>query len=92
MPPVAIGPCVWMPAPGGEPSPAFITAIGKRTVNVTVFAADTRGGFIKDGVRHASDPDLTRTVASGEAGCWDFTADQKRVAHLESALGAGEPF
>jgi hypothetical protein len=87
MPHASIGPCVWMPTPYGEPSPALITQVGKRTLNLTVFAADTRGGFIKDGVRHASDPDLNRTVASGEAGCWDYTSDQKRLSQLEQAFG-----
>jgi hypothetical protein len=87
MPTVSLGPCIWMPSPYGEPSPAMITQIGKRTLNLIVFSPDSKVGHLRDGVRHASDPDLTRTVASGEAGCWDYTSDQKRIFELERSLG-----
>lgn len=91
MPVPSLGPCVWRAATNPqdpvEPVPAIITQVGQRSVMLTVFAPDNRGGLPKDGVRHIGDPELG-DHPNYEGGCWDFTDDHKRIAGLEQMLAS----
>ena len=80
MPPAKVGPCLWYPSREADPVPALVTQVGKRSVNLTLFAPDNRAGIPKDGVRHKSDPDIDRLPDVINAGCWDYTDDQKQLA------------
>lgn len=89
MPVPSLGPCVWKattnPNDPVEPVPAIVTQVGQRSVMLTVFAPDNRGGLPKDGVRHISDPELG-DHPNYEGGCWDFTPDQVLVGVLRDLV------
>src|SRR4051812_8936289 len=87
MPPAALGPCLWRHSHADtEAVPALITQIGTRSVLLTVFAPDNRGGMPMDGVRHASDPEL-REMPANDSGCWDYLpAYEANTALLYDAL------
>lgn len=87
MPKASLGPCVWYPQPGHEPSAGMIVQVGDRSVSVIVLSPYNRAGVIKDGVRHISDPDLSSKPTAVSAGCWDFTDDQKALRALQAELG-----
>lgn len=78
---------MWTHAPGGEPSVAAVTKIGRQAISVMVFPPDSPRGVPKDGVRHIDDPWL-KTNLSPESGMWDFTEEAKRLAAVEQMLTA----
>lgn len=81
--PVGIGdPCVWMPSPGSDPSPALITSISQNgIVSCTVFPRDIRVGVLKEGARHTTDPGWDKNN-SQDSGVWDYTTGQKAAVSL----------
>lgn len=86
MPPAAVGPCVWRSSPTDpEAVPAFITQAGRRSVLLTIFAPDNRGGIPKDGVRHISDPELSDNP-DRSSGCWDYTPDQVMIQTVQKLV------
>lgn len=99
MPAASLGLCVWYPSPDDRDQavPAVITQAGDRSVNLTVWAVDNRGGLPMSGVRHASDPEI-REHPGYDSGCWDYTPEytglsavilalKSRLDSLESELG-----
>jgi hypothetical protein len=86
MPPASVGPCLWRHSPTDQDAiPAFITLVGSRSVMLTVFAPDNRGGIPYDGVRHISDPELSDNP-DRSSGCWDYTPDQLRLQVSEALV------
>jgi hypothetical protein len=90
MPAANVGPCLWFPSLKDEPMPALITSVGYNAVNLSVVGEGNRGFLPRDGVRHVSDPDVTRNPMAMKSGLWDYTADQKAVQRLAEALGGAD--
>jgi hypothetical protein len=65
----------------------MVTAIGERSVSLTIFAPDNRGGIPKDGVRHCSDPD-NRMHPGYDGGSWDFLPSEIAIVGRLMALEA----
>ena len=75
---------LWRHAPGGEPSPAAVTKVGKQAISVLIFPPDSRIGVPKDGVRFADDPFLKANVTDG--GIWDYTPEHKLLLSLVTRM------
>lgn len=60
---------------GGNPeetrSPAFVTNVGDRTIQLSVFSAAHGQAKTKDGVYHLDDP-LRKKGNRGDNGCWEY--------------------
>jgi hypothetical protein len=88
-------PVVWWEDLGdheaGQPptAPAFVSAVANDTVSLAVLAERAHNFLLKEGVRHASDPNKNMIRAVGE-GVWDFPdwllALQRRLERCEAIL------
>jgi hypothetical protein len=65
-------------------SAAIVTRIGAGAISISLFPPDNKGCLPKDGVRHASDPELARIISN--SGVWDYTDAGKRLRVLEAEL------
>lgn len=59
-----------------EPSPAIVTKVAMRTIDVSVLPWGVGAVKIKDGVCHIDDPKAKESQIR-ESGCWDYTDDTK---------------
>jgi hypothetical protein len=82
MPRPPLGLVHWFSAPGGEPTPAIVTSIGRNAIALAIVPPDSRAVLPKDGVMYVGDP-RSRT-GNPESGFWDFTPEHKLTAELMS--------
>jgi hypothetical protein len=88
MPPARLGFALWRSDKHSkEAIPAIVTAYGDRSVNLTVWAEDNRGGIPKDGVRHISDPEIEQ-MSGYSAGVWDYADDTKELLQLRHVVAS----
>jgi hypothetical protein len=86
MPPISLGPCLWYAnRSDSEACPAVVTTVCPGSVNLTVIPPDNRGTIPKNGCRHISDP-VIALHPNYDAGCWDYTNEQKRMLSFERRL------
>lgn len=57
---------------------AVITAVGSRSVAISVFHPAAYNMDVYDGVLHVSDPDGQKSIDAGD-GLWDHTLEYKRL-------------
>ena len=91
MPPIKVGDTVlhWIQKGLAEPVPLIVTRVGERGLSGLAFPPGVKGGIHFDGVRHRSDPVLTKDNTSG---AWDYTDLHKAVLKLLSSREAfGKP-
>ena len=82
---------VWRNAPGGEPTNAIVTAVGRHAISVMLFPPESRVGVPKDGVRYKGDPwNLTQGVNS-DSGIWEYTEETLQLRHLILTLTPSGP-
>ena len=92
MPPARVGFAVWYPDKTNflaSPIPCIVTVASDRSVSLTVWAEDNKGGLPKDGVRHISDPEVDK-MAGYTAGVWDYAPDTKELFAFKARLGGLE--
>jgi hypothetical protein len=88
MPKPCIGQIVlWSYNPGSAQSPAVVTKVGQDSIAVNVHVESVKDHLLKGGVRHVSDPWLSR-FPEHDSGCWQFS-DWDRMLMERLRLGAG---
>lgn len=66
-------------------SPALVTNIGDRTIQLSVFSAAHGQAKCKDGVYHIDDP-LRKKGNRGDNGCWEYGPGMKLLIAVISDL------
>ena len=75
----------FMPHEGATPSPAFVTKMGSRTLDLFVMGGAS-GGVQRVGVHHESDPGLQEFPDWRPAGLWKAAPSDPRVAILSERV------
>ena len=78
---------LWRNAPGGETAYAIVTKYNKHSVNLAVFAPDSRVVIPKDGVRFVDDPWNKTNGINADSGVWDYTEEHKQFVDELRSLG-----
>ena len=70
---------------GSPPTPAIITKVGFRGVNLSVIRQDAQGFYPFSGVRHISDPEALLEQFQ-QSGAWEDTPDTKLLLKLAEVV------
>jgi len=90
MPSVDVGETVlFRPHDGAEAQMAFVSRVGKDTVELWVLSPGY-GGNDRASVRHKDDPRLADSVEWKKFGTWEHRPRDPRFAHLSERLSALE--
>lgn len=76
---------LFMPHADAPPSPAFVTKVGSRTVDLFVMGGAS-GGVQRNGVHHESDPGLSEFPDWRPAGLWKEVPSDPKKAILSERL------
>ena len=83
---------LWRNAPGGETAYAVVTKYNRNSVNLAIFAPDSRVVVPKDGVRFVNDPWNKVHGINAESGVWDYTEESLLIRKLlERTVPEGKP-
>lgn len=77
---------VWRNAPGGESAYAVITKTNRNSVNLAIFAPESRVVVPKEAVRFIEDPWNQANGINADSGVWEYTAETKTLLGLQRLI------